>query len=100
MAIMFLTIWVTCGFRAKNNVWHRSHLRLVEAIDMAVGQFFKRSHGWVAGQGWVATTVADGPRFFRRMAGRTRNQTQGQPGLKLRQRSTVGEGLEEFRFAV
>ena len=68
---------------------------------MAVGQFFKRSHGWVAGQG-LGHTVADGPRFFRQIAGRTRNQTQGQPGLKLVQISLIHkllEGLEEFRFA-
>ena len=55
---------------------------------MAVGQFFKRSHGWVAGQG-LGHTVADGPRFFRQIAGRTRNQTQGQPGLKLSQISLI-----------
>ena len=68
---------------------------------MAVGQFFKRSHGRVTGQG-LGHTVADSPRLFRQIAGRTRNQTQGQPGLKLSQISLIHkflEGLEEFRFA-
>ena len=68
---------------------------------MAVGQFFKRSHGRIAGQG-LGHTVTDSPRFFRQIASCARNQTQGQPGLKLSQISLIHkflEGLEEFRFA-